>query len=166
MRFPSTAGVEQIPSCGQSFTRPAGSLSCTACQRNFPVFSSKHITIPLSPLILGLRRLPLLVPTKTLPSAITGPPYAFEPRSADHLMFFAAPSSTLHSVGTFFSNVFTMLRLGLPPNIGQLCSSAVFAGALRSSFERIDWADGTRNHKTRARITKVETAAKSRRRAG
>ena len=71
--MPSTKGVEQTPCCGQSFTRPEGSLSVTICQRNWPSLARKAMTTPLSPFSFGLRTASLLVPMKTLPSATTGP---------------------------------------------------------------------------------------------
>ena len=85
MRSPSAAGVEQTPSCGQSFTGPLGSFSWTACQRNLPVFSSKHMRMPrsigsCSPVWAfffasrGFRGRPLLVPTKIFPPQMMGPP--------------------------------------------------------------------------------------------
>ena len=68
----------QTPSFGQSLTLPASSLSWTACQRNLPVRSSKHISTPRS---IGstspsactvvsrlLRGRSLLVPTKISPA--------------------------------------------------------------------------------------------------
>src|SRR5258708_2073344 len=35
-RCPSTSGTEQMPSYGQSFTRPVDSFSLESCQRNLP----------------------------------------------------------------------------------------------------------------------------------
>src|SRR5262249_28254860 len=114
-----TTGVEHTPYKPQSLTMPEGSLSWTACQRNSPFDSRKHIRMPLSmgitlPVSLfltvyfGSRGLWLLVPTKILPSAITGPPCELVPSWATHLIlsFF----STSHSMGTFLSQVLTMLR--------------------------------------------------------
>src|SRR5262249_5290178 len=115
-----------MPSSGQSLTRPAASLSWTACQRNLPSDSRKHMTMPLSKGSLldlstsrGLRGFLLFVPTNTLPPATIGPPYALEPRSTLHLIFFSLPDSTLHSAGMFRSKVLTKLRLGVPPNMVQ-----------------------------------------------
>ena len=54
--------------------------------------SSKHITTPLSPLMLGSRGLSLFVPTKTRPPAITGPPKALPPRTGlPFHVFFLVP---------------------------------------------------------------------------
>src|SRR5437016_2216363 len=62
-----------MPCSGQSLTRPDASLSWASCQRNFPSASLKQRMIPLSPWTLGLRGVPLLlVPTETLPPALTG----------------------------------------------------------------------------------------------
>src|SRR5438105_3295274 len=114
-----------MPSSGQSLTRPAGSLSLTYCQRNSPSDSRKHMRTPLS---IGsslastsrlFRGTLLLVPTKILPPEITGPPYAFEPSAADHLMFFSAPFLPLQVVGILVSVRLTRLRDTVPPNIGQ-----------------------------------------------
>ena len=74
MRLPSTTGPEQMPSSGQSLTRPASSLSWTSCQRNSPLSSLKHIRTPLSPRISLLRGRSLLVPMNILPPAKIGPP--------------------------------------------------------------------------------------------
>lgn len=69
-----------MPSFGQSCTWPDGSLSFTACHRKSPVFSSKHMSTPLSsgfpPLSMSrlFRGWPLFVPTKILPLATVGPP--------------------------------------------------------------------------------------------
>ncbi len=72
-RSPSTAGVEQTPCWGQSWIRPAASFSWVFCQRNAPSASAKAITTPRSSGSAGIRRPSLLVPTKTLPPATTGP---------------------------------------------------------------------------------------------
>src|SRR4051794_7710507 len=108
-----------MPSSGQSLTRPAPSLSVTHCHRNVPSLSRKHISTPLSPWIDLSRGFWLLVPTKILPRWTTGPPYALEPSSATHLMFFSLPFSTLHVAGRSFSVRLTRLRDGVPPNSGQ-----------------------------------------------
>ena len=68
----STSGDEQMPWNGQSFARPAASLSCTACHRNVPSDSRNAIRTPLSPLMAGSRIASLLVPTSTMPLATTG----------------------------------------------------------------------------------------------
>ena len=112
---------------GQSFTRPAASLSWTFCQRNLPSDSRKHITTPLSPLTLGWRSDWLLVPTKILPPATTGLPNDCEPSWATHLMFL--PVVTSHVSGMFFSTVLIMLRCGVPPH---MCQSAAKAGEAAS----------------------------------
>src|SRR5262249_41034340 len=74
---------------------------------------------PLSPLIFGSRGFSLLVPTKTLPSATTGPPYASEPRVVDQRTRFSSPRLKLQSVGMFLSEALTMFRAGVPPNMGH-----------------------------------------------
>src|SRR5438445_6503821 len=73
-RSPSTAGEEQSPRYSQSLILPVPSLGTANCQRNLPVFSSKHIRIPRSPTSFGLRGASLLVPTNTLPPATVGLP--------------------------------------------------------------------------------------------
>src|SRR4029077_10902258 len=93
--------------------------SCTACQRNWPSLSRKHMMIPWSPLTAESRGASLLVPTKIFPPAMTGPPYVTLPNLAIHLMFFCFPSSVLHSVGMFLSRVLTGLRLQEQPPMGQ-----------------------------------------------
>src|SRR5574340_539433 len=47
-RCPSMSGTEQMPSSGQSFTRPVGSFSLESCQRNLPSASLKHNSTPRS----------------------------------------------------------------------------------------------------------------------
>src|SRR5205823_5355679 len=95
-------------------------ISCTACHRNLPSASLKHIMTPLTaPLTAGSRGLPLLVPKNTLPSATIGPPYALLPSSAAHLILRNLPSSALQSIGRFFAAGLAMLRCGVPPNMGQ-----------------------------------------------
>src|SRR5688572_25573051 len=83
---------------------------------NWPSDSRNAIRTPLSPVILGSLALSLLVPTKTIPLATTGLPYACEPSSATHLMFFLVFTS--HVVGSPFM-LDSMLRSGVPPHIGQ-----------------------------------------------
>ena len=56
-----------VPRFSQSFTFPDLSFGTTSCQRNSPVFSSKHIRIERSPTCFGSRGVSLFVPTKTLP---------------------------------------------------------------------------------------------------
>src|SRR5688572_24500872 len=111
------SGDEQTPWKGQSFARPAASLSCTACHRNWPSDSRNAITMPLSPLTFGSFIDSLFVPTSTTPLETTGLPYVCEPSSATHLMFFFVLMS--HVVGSPFMPD-TMLRSGVPPHIGQL----------------------------------------------
>src|SRR5262249_14650871 len=108
---------EQMPCSGQSLTRPASSLSCTACQRNLPSASRKHMTTPLSPVISLLRGEPLLVPRKILPPDTTALPYDCEPSSTDHLIFF--PDLTSRSAGKLRSTELTMFRCSVPPNMGH-----------------------------------------------
>src|SRR6185436_14261168 len=94
-RSPSTSGEEATPWYGQSFTRPAASLSWTICHMNSPSDSRKAINTPLSPTILGSRRPSLFVPTKTIPPATTALPYVCDPSWATHLTFFFALRSQL-----------------------------------------------------------------------
>src|SRR5882672_1725242 len=105
-----------MPWYGQSFARPAASLSCTACHMNWPSDSRKAMRTPLSPLTFGSRGPSLFVPTKIMPPATTGFPYACEPSSATHLTFFFVLTSQV--VGRPFM-LDTMLRSGVPPHIGQ-----------------------------------------------
>src|SRR5688500_1274609 len=112
----STSGEEQIPWNGQSFARPAASLSCTACQRNSPSDSRNAMRMPLSPFTAGSFAASLFVPTKTVPPATTGLPYVCDPSSATHFTFFFVFTS--HVVGSPFM-VDIMLRSGVPPHIGQ-----------------------------------------------
>ncbi len=63
-----------MPWNGQSLARPADSLSCTDCHRNWPSDSRNAISTPLSPLIAGSFIASLLVPTSTTPFATTGLP--------------------------------------------------------------------------------------------
>src|SRR3982751_229204 len=71
---------------------------------------------PLSPLTAGSRGPSLLVPTKIIPLATTGLPYACEPSCATHLTFFFVFTSQLIGSPFMFE---TMLRPGVPPHIGQ-----------------------------------------------
>ena len=75
-RSPSTRGAQQIPWSGQSCTRPVGSFSLESCQRNVPSVTSKAMRQPRSTFAgyRSIHPLPLLVPTKTFPSEITGLP--------------------------------------------------------------------------------------------
>ncbi len=90
-RLPSQNGTEQMPSCGQSWTRPEGSFGLECCQRNLPVAASKHSRQPRSTSGLNRGSQPpvLLVPTRILPLWITALPYEREPSLAAHLMFLA-----------------------------------------------------------------------------
>src|SRR5262245_15234140 len=116
-----------MPACGQSLTWPLGSLSWTACQRNLPVFSFKHIPMPqsigsASPLASTLRSrvlrgFALLVPTNTLPPATTGCVTIREPSGTAHRM--PSPVSGSKLSGTPRSVRLAMFRPGVPPNIGQ-----------------------------------------------
>ena len=105
-----------MPWYGQSFARPAASLSCTACHMNWPSDSRNAMRMPLSPLTAGSRGASLFVPTNTYPPATTGLPYACDPSSATHFTFFFVLTSQL--VGSPFM-LDTMLRSGVPPHIGQ-----------------------------------------------
>ncbi len=162
------AGVEQMPSRGQSWTRPAASLSWRACHRNLPEPASKHMTTPLSPVILSSFGFSLLVPMKILPPAITGPPYAFEPRSADHLTFFCASSWTFHSVGMSLSTVLTMSRFWVPPNRGQVCflASSSLAASTGASVSSAICTFLQAAAKTLPKTTTVATTASQRRKEG
>src|SRR3982751_6898859 len=71
---------------------------------------------PLSPLTAGSRGPSLLVPTKIIPLATTGLPYACEPSCATHLTFFFVFTSQLVGSPFMFE---TMLRSGVPPHFGQ-----------------------------------------------
>jgi hypothetical protein len=80
-------GLEQMPSRGQSTTWPPGSFSKTACHKYLPEASSNDMTTPKSTgtvlpvfgsfVIHSLRLsrgFSLLVPMKTWPLAMMGPP--------------------------------------------------------------------------------------------
>src|SRR5262245_52884818 len=65
-------------------------------------------------------------------------------------MFFATPSSMLHSVAMFFSTLLTGLRLALPQKVGQAAvpaapsssltpSAVLVATATTTSSSRLDW---------------------------
>src|SRR5687768_7539816 len=110
------SGELAMPWNGQSLARPAASFSNVACHMNSPVSSRNAITTPRSPPCLGSRIASLLVPTSTTPSATVGLPYDCEPSSATHLTFLPVLMSQV--VGMPFSSD-TMLRLGVPPHIGQ-----------------------------------------------
>src|SRR5262249_22922977 len=77
---------------------------------------------PRSPPCFGSRSPSLFVPTSTTPLATTGLPYDCDPSFAIHFTFL--PVLTSHCVGTPVMDE-TMLRLGVPPHIGQ--SAAVRA---------------------------------------
>src|SRR5512145_1637362 len=122
-----------MPCSGQSLTWPVGILSCVACQRNLPVFSSTQTMTPLSPSILGRRFPRLFVPTNTFPLEITGLPYVCDPSGATHLMFFFALTS--HSWGIPVSPE-TMFRLSAPPHMGQSPFLALARGSDRAEATR------------------------------
>src|SRR5688572_20208095 len=115
------SGELAMPWNGQSLARPAASFSNVACHMNSPVSSRNAITTPRSPPCFGSRIASLLVPTSTTPSATVGLPYDCEPSSATHLTFL--PVLMSHVVGMPFSSD-TMLRLGVPPHIGQSAAAA------------------------------------------
>src|SRR5688572_1415563 len=71
---------------------------------------------PRSPACFGSRIASLLVPTSTTPLPTVGLPYDCEPSSATHFTFL--PVLMSHDVGNPFMSD-TMLRLGVPPHIGQ-----------------------------------------------
>src|SRR5262245_52137999 len=83
---------------------------------NSPVSSLNAISTPRSPGCFGSRIASLLVPTMTTPSATVGLPYDCDPSSATHFTFL--PVLMSHEVGRPFMSD-TMLRLGVPPHIGQ-----------------------------------------------
>src|SRR5262245_3842231 len=83
---------------------------------NWPSDSRNAISTPLSPLTFGSRGPSLFVPTKIIPPATTGLPYAWEPSSATHLTFFFVFTSQV--VGSPFM-LETIFRSGVPPHIGQ-----------------------------------------------
>src|SRR5688572_28270203 len=117
----STSGDEAMPWNGQSLARPDDSFSNVACQRNSPVSSLNAISTPRSPACFGSRIASLLVPTSTTPSATVGLPYDCDPSSATHFTFL--PVFTSQTVGRPFISD-TMLRLGVPPHIGQSADNA------------------------------------------
>src|ERR1041384_1253572 len=105
-----------MPWYGQSFTRPAASLSWTICHINSPSDSRKAISTPLSPVIFGSRSPSLFVPTKTMPPETTALPYDCEPSWATHFIFFFVLTSQVVGRPFMFE---TMLRSGVPPHMGQ-----------------------------------------------
>ena len=76
----------------------------------------------------------LLVPIITTPSATVGLPYDCEPSSATHFTFF--PVLTSHVVGRPFMSE-TMLRLGVPPHIGQSADTAADAATTTTALKMI-----------------------------
>ena len=94
----------------------ASSLSVTACQRNLPSDSRKHISTPLSPAISGFLGLPLFVPRKIFPSATTGFPFEEDPIGTFHLTLVPFLASQ-ESGSAFMEDV--ILRCAVPPHIGQ-----------------------------------------------
>ena len=128
-----------MPWYGQSLARPDDSFSNVACHMNSPVSSLNAISTPRSPGCFGSRIASLLVPMSTTPSATVGLPYDCEPSSATHFTFF--PVLMSHAVGNPVI-VETMLRLGVPPHIGQSADSADDAArikALLRMIRRIYW---------------------------
>src|SRR5215510_1213532 len=65
-----------------------------------------------------------------MPFATTGLPNVRSPSSATHLILTCLPFSIDQVLGRFFSLRLTMLRDGVPPNIGQPVS-----GGLRSGMD-------------------------------
>src|SRR5512139_1197501 len=92
------------------------SLSVTACHRNLPSDSRRHISTPLSPLMSGFLGLPLFVPRKIFPPATTGFPFEEVPIGTFHLMF--VPFLASQDSGRPFMAE-AMLRCAVPPHIGQ-----------------------------------------------
>src|SRR5215203_2898490 len=101
---------------------------------NSPVSSLNAISTPRSPGCFGSRNASLLVPTMTTPLATVGLPYDCEPSSATHFTFF--PILTSHVVGRPVIDD-TMLRLGVPPHIGQSAESADDAARMRAVLRMI-----------------------------
>ena len=98
----------RCPRRGQSLTRPAGSLSWTACQRNLPSASSKHMRTPLSPLdrACGSRGLLVVGADEDLAAGDDRPAVGLASRaSAAHLMFLllSLPSTSQLDRAMFFS---------------------------------------------------------------
>src|SRR5688572_3718169 len=134
------SGELAMPWNGQSLARPAASFSNVACHMNSPVSSRNAITTPRSPPCLGARIASLLVPTTTTPSATVGLPYDCEPSSATHLTFLPVLMSQV--VGMPFS-FDTMLRLGVPPHIGQSAAATAADAATviitNNAIRNITW---------------------------
>src|SRR5207249_3524287 len=107
---------------------PVPSLGTANCQRNLPVFSSKHISTPRSPASFGLRGASLFVPTNTLPPATVGLPYDCDPSLATQRTFLVVAMSissepllicpASNESGRPFSSE-TILRELSCPHIGQ-----------------------------------------------
>src|SRR5262249_32877318 len=147
-------------------TRPEGNLSWTACQRNRPVASSKHMTTPLSRGTLlsgsfgsasvsrGLRGRSLLVPTNTLPLATTGPPEAFDPSAADHLIFL--PVLPPRAAGPRRAEGWPMWRPGGPPRTGRSeADSSTAPPASRGTSGIAEQPDDPPAHRARPRAAAV-----------
>ena len=111
-----TSGELAMPWNGQSLARPAASFSNVACHMNSPVSSRNAISTPRSPPCFGSRIASLLVPTSTTPPATTGLPYDCDPSSATHFTFLPVLMSQVVGRPVIGD---TMLRLGVPPHIGQ-----------------------------------------------
>src|SRR5574341_580714 len=105
-----------MPWNGQSLARPDASFSNVACHMNSPVSSRNAISTPRSPPCFGSRMASLLVPMSTTPLPTVGLPYDCDPSSATHFTFL--PVLMSQEVGAPFMSD-TMLRLGVPPHIGQ-----------------------------------------------
>src|SRR5918994_7947473 len=110
------SGELAMPWNGQSLARPDASFSNVACHMNSPVSSRNAISTPRSPPCFGSRIASLLVPTSTTPLATTGLPYDCDPSSATHFTFLPVLRSQVVGRPVIGD---TMLRLGVPPHIGQ-----------------------------------------------
>src|SRR3954469_12285605 len=93
---------EQSPTYSQSLTLPAPTLGITSCQRNSPVFSSKHINTARSRVSCGARGASLFVPTNPRPPETTGLPYACEPSFDTQRMFLVDFGSIVSVLGRNF----------------------------------------------------------------
>src|SRR5688572_2627836 len=128
------SGELAMPWNGQSLARPDASFSNVACHMNSPVSSRNAINTPRSPPCFGSRIASLLVPTSTTPPPTVGLPYDCEPSSTTHFTFF--PVLMSHVVGAPFMSE-TMLRLGVPPHIGQSADTAVDAATTTTTLKII-----------------------------
>ena len=98
---------------------------------NSPVASRNAISTPRSPGCLGSRIASLLVPTSTTPPPTVGLPYDCEPSSATHFTFL--PVLRSHVVGRPVMDD-TMLRLGVPPHIGQSADRPAVVAARKTTM--------------------------------